>query len=130
MKLRKAVVAGIAGLLLAGGVSAVSLAQPAAGAAAADSEALFAARCKSCHEPAIARAPSREQLRGLPNPQIIEALSGGVMKPMADGSRPRSPGALLTGRAAGAGGAAGPARPAAAGPEADAAAARAGQGVR
>src|SRR5215203_5003357 len=83
MKLHAAVVAGVAGLLLAGGISAVSLSQPAAGGGAAESEALFAANCKSCHEPAIARAPGRQQLRAMAHEQVVEAMTSGVMKPMA-----------------------------------------------
>jgi polyvinyl alcohol dehydrogenase (cytochrome) len=48
-------------------------------------EAVFASRCKSCHEPAIDRAPSRAVLRTLPPASIIEALTSGVMQPMATG---------------------------------------------
>lgn len=102
MRLRKAVVAGIVGLLIAGGSAAVSLSQPAAGGGAAESEALYNARCKSCHEPPVPRAPGREQLRGMPNPQIVEALTNGTMKPMAEGlSAAQISGlaAFLTGRA-------------------------------
>jgi alcohol dehydrogenase (cytochrome c) len=98
MKLLKAVAAAVVGLSLAVGFSAVSRSQPAP----AESEALFAARCRSCHEPPVARAPSREQLRGLPNPQIVEALTVGVMKPMADGMTPAQIAGLatfITGRA-------------------------------
>uniref|UniRef100_UPI003983798F outer membrane protein assembly factor BamB family protein n=1 Tax=Phenylobacterium sp. TaxID=1871053 RepID=UPI003983798F len=103
MKRRNAVVAGAAGLLLALGVSAASLAQPAAGGGAAASAALFAARCASCHEPPVVRAPGREQLRNLTNPQIVASLTDGIMKPMATGltqAEIAGLAAFLTGRAA------------------------------
>jgi len=51
-------------------------------------EAIFNARCKSCHDPAIARAPNREQLRGETHDEIIAALTRGVMVPMAAGLSP------------------------------------------
>ena len=98
MNLRNLGAAAAAGVLLALGVSAVSIAQPAG-----DSAALFAARCKGCHEPPVVRAPGREQLRGMPNAQIVDALNNGVMKPMADGLSPAQVAGLavyLTGRSA------------------------------
>lgn len=103
MKLRNALATGLAGLLLAGGVSAVSQSQPSAGGGAAHAEALYAARCKSCHEPPVPRAPGREQLRGLTNAHIVEALTSGTMQPMAAGlSQAQIVGlaAFLTGRGA------------------------------
>jgi alcohol dehydrogenase (cytochrome c) len=103
MKLRHAVIAGLAGLLLAGGISAASLSQPAGGSGGAESEALFAARCKSCHEPPVPQAPSREQLRGRTNQEIIGALTTGVMQPMAAGLTPAQVidlAAFITGRSA------------------------------
>src|SRR4249919_3038696 len=58
----------------------VSLAQaPGAG------EAVFNGRCKACHDPAIDRAPNRGALSALPPGQIVDALTNGVMKPMAAG---------------------------------------------
>jgi polyvinyl alcohol dehydrogenase (cytochrome) len=48
-------------------------------------EAVFAAHCKMCHEPAIERAPNRTTLSSLPPAQIVDALTNGVMKPMASG---------------------------------------------
>ena len=101
MKRLTAAVAAIAGLLLAGGVSAVAQAQPAG--AAAQGEALFTARCKSCHEPPVPRAPSRDQLRDRSNQEILEALTSGTMKPMVEGLSPAqlaSVATFLTGRAA------------------------------
>ena len=84
-------------LLLAG----AAIGQESAPVANAAGAAVFEARCKSCHEPAIARAPSREQLRGRSNQEIVEALSAGIMKPMATGLSPAdmvSVAAFLTGR--------------------------------
>src|SRR5665213_1434504 len=88
----------VAGLLLAA-TSGVSLAQPTE--ARVGGEALFAARCKSCHEPPVTRAPSREQLRGRTNQEIMDALTSGVMQPMATGLSPADIAGLarfLTGR--------------------------------
>ncbi|MFC3069914.1 outer membrane protein assembly factor BamB family protein [Phenylobacterium soli] len=48
-------------------------------------EALFNARCKACHEPAMGRAPARNALAVLPPGQIVEVLTSGVMAPMASG---------------------------------------------
>jgi len=57
--------------------------QPANGAA------VFAARCKSCHEPAVERAPGRLELSVRPATDIVTALTTGVMASMAQGlSRP------------------------------------------
>lgn len=52
---------------------------PAAG------EAVFNAYCKACHDPNIDRAPARATLAPYPPAQIIDALTNGVMKPMAAG---------------------------------------------
>ncbi|MCR5875976.1 PQQ-binding-like beta-propeller repeat protein [Phenylobacterium sp. J426] len=87
----------MAGLVLAGAAAGGAWAQPAA-----DGGALFQARCKMCHEPAVPRAPSREQLKGYSNTQIIDALTTGTMRPMAEGLGRAEIGAIatfLTGRA-------------------------------
>src|SRR5690242_15009561 len=63
-----------AGLLAASGAWAQA---PAGG------EAVFNTRCKSCHEPAIERAPSRTALSAYRPEQIVDALTNGVMKPMS-----------------------------------------------
>jgi polyvinyl alcohol dehydrogenase (cytochrome) len=56
---------------------------------APDGAALFTARCKGCHDPAVERAPSLRELALRSRPDIVSALSGGVMAPMAKGlSRP------------------------------------------
>ena len=77
----RGIAVGASALLLAGSAVAQENA-PSPNAAGA---AVFETRCKSCHEPPIARAPSREQLRGRSNQEILEALTGGIMKPMATG---------------------------------------------
>jgi polyvinyl alcohol dehydrogenase (cytochrome) len=51
---------------------------------------LFASRCKSCHDPAVERAPGLRELALRPRADIITALSTGVMAPMAQGlTRPQ-----------------------------------------
>jgi polyvinyl alcohol dehydrogenase (cytochrome) len=52
---------------------------------AAAGATVFNARCKGCHEPNIDRAPSRATLATYPNAAIVDALTNGVMKPMAAG---------------------------------------------
>ena len=64
---------------------ALPLAAHAQGAAGGAGEAVFAAHCKACHEPAIDRAPSRATLATYPTGAIVDALTNGVMKPMAAG---------------------------------------------
>jgi polyvinyl alcohol dehydrogenase (cytochrome) len=66
------------------GLAAFSLAQQAA-TAAANGEAIFVARCKSCHDPAVERAPGRLELAFRPRADIVAALATGVMAPMAQG---------------------------------------------
>ena len=48
-------------------------------------ETVFNGRCKACHEPAIDRAPSRATLATMQPATIVDALTNGVMKPMAAG---------------------------------------------
>jgi polyvinyl alcohol dehydrogenase (cytochrome) len=56
---------------------------------AENGEAVFNARCKSCHEPAMERAPTRAELAFRSPADIVAALTTGVMAPMAKGlSRP------------------------------------------
>src|SRR5688572_1612529 len=90
MRLHTAIATGAAGLLLALGMASAAPAQQV------DGGALYAARCKSCHEPPVVRAPGREQLRGLSNEHIIEALSNGIMKPMATGLSPAEIGGIAS----------------------------------
>jgi polyvinyl alcohol dehydrogenase (cytochrome) len=70
----------LAALLLA--AASPALAQPAP---PVDPEALFDRRCKSCHEPAIERAPTRAALAQRPAAEILGALTTGPMAPMAAG---------------------------------------------
>ena len=58
---------------------------PLAARAQSAGEGVFTARCKGCHEPAIDRAPSKATLAAYPAAQIVDALTNGVMKPMAAG---------------------------------------------
>ncbi len=77
-----------AGLLtFALGSSEIALAQaPAPGPSG---EAVFKARCKSCHEPAVERAPTRAELAFRAPADIVTSLTTGVMAAMAKGlSRP------------------------------------------
>ena len=56
---------------------------------AGNGETVFNTRCKSCHEPAVERAPGRAELAARPRTDIVTALITGVMAPMAQGlSRP------------------------------------------
>jgi polyvinyl alcohol dehydrogenase (cytochrome) len=72
----------LAGLALAA-VSAVSAhAQPAA---APDGEAVYKARCATCHEQIGGRAPNRADLAQRPAADILASLSGGIMSEMAVG---------------------------------------------
>jgi len=75
-------------LALAAGIGALALAQDAA-AARPSGEAVFKERCKSCHEPAVERAPTRPELAFRSPADIVTALTSGVMAPMGKGlSRP------------------------------------------
>jgi polyvinyl alcohol dehydrogenase (cytochrome) len=72
---------------------------------AQDGAAVFEARCKSCHDPAIERAPNRTALAAMTSAQIVQALTDGVMAPMAGGMSPgqkQAVAAYLTGPAPGA----------------------------
>ena len=46
---------------------------------------LFEQRCKSCHDPAIERAPGKTELAARPRADIVLALTSGIMAPMAQG---------------------------------------------
>jgi polyvinyl alcohol dehydrogenase (cytochrome) len=72
-----------AATLMALAFAAISLGQQSAGAP--DGAALFNARCKMCHEPAVERAPGRMELAFRPRKDIVAALTTGVMVPMAQG---------------------------------------------
>ncbi|HLZ73633.1 PQQ-binding-like beta-propeller repeat protein [Phenylobacterium sp.] len=85
MILRRAASRLLAAVLLAASAGGSAAAQEGAPTPNAAGAAVFEARCKSCHEPPVARAPSRDQLRSRSNQEILEALTGGIMKPMATG---------------------------------------------
>jgi polyvinyl alcohol dehydrogenase (cytochrome) len=65
------------------GLNGLVLAEEAA--PAANGADVFNARCKSCHEPAVARAPTRAELAFRAPADIVTALTTGVMSPMAKG---------------------------------------------
>lgn len=48
-------------------------------------EPIFKAHCAQCHEPAEGRAPTREQLAARAPEEVYDALTVGVMRPMATG---------------------------------------------
>jgi len=50
--------------------------------------AIFAERCKECHEPAMDRAPSREELAAKKPEEIVAAMTTGPMTPIAEGLTP------------------------------------------
>ena len=54
----------------------------------AKGQAIFEERCKACHEPAVDRAPSREELGAKKSEDIVAALTIGPMVPMAEGLTP------------------------------------------
>jgi cytochrome c5 len=64
-------------------LSAPGLAQDAAPSLSV--ETVFNQRCKSCHEPAVERAPGRAELAFRAPADIVTALTTGVMAPMAKG---------------------------------------------
>ncbi|MDB5495287.1 MAG: hypothetical protein JWP86_2624 [Phenylobacterium sp.] len=100
MKLSQWIVAGAA--LVCAAVFATPLVVHAQ-AAGPDGEALFNARCKACHDPAVGRAPPRATLAVMPPTQIVEILTTGPMAPMATGLSPedkRAIAAYLTARPA------------------------------
>ena len=81
------------GLFVALAIPVTAAAQDSGGAPI-DAGALFTARCGACHEPPVARAPSREQMRARTTQDIAEALTSGIMQPMAQGLSPAEIGAL------------------------------------
>ena len=101
--MKRSVVVALAALIGLGAVaSAAAQPPPAAGRAggappgrggaeaqtnaqATHGEQVFSARCKSCHEPAIDRAPNRAALAGRWADEVIAALKTGMMQPMAAG---------------------------------------------
>jgi polyvinyl alcohol dehydrogenase (cytochrome) len=79
---------GASAISLMLGAAAPTLAQESA-TQPANGESVFNTRCKSCHEPAVERAPTRAELAFRSPGDIVTALTTGVMAPMAKGlSRP------------------------------------------
>jgi polyvinyl alcohol dehydrogenase (cytochrome) len=74
------VAAAVVGTLVVG-LPVMSRAQPPV----SQGQTIFESRCKACHDPAIDRAPGREQLGYMMQQQIVDALTNGVMQPMATG---------------------------------------------
>jgi polyvinyl alcohol dehydrogenase (cytochrome) len=73
-------------MIVAGLTAALATVSPALRAAPASSgEELFAQRCKSCHDPAIERAPGKAELAARPRADIVVSLTSGIMAPMAQG---------------------------------------------
>jgi polyvinyl alcohol dehydrogenase (cytochrome) len=75
------ITAGLATFALA--LGAVGLAQESS--QRPSGEAVFNARCKTCHDPAVERAPTRAELAFRAPADIVTALTTGVMAPMAKG---------------------------------------------
>src|SRR6202789_332690 len=70
------------------GLGALAMAQDSA-PPPTGGESVFNSRCKSCHDPAVERAPTRAELSFRSPADIVAALTTGVMAPMAKGlSRP------------------------------------------
>ncbi|MBX3482048.1 cytochrome c [Phenylobacterium sp.] len=76
-----------------GGAALMALTLAAPGTGAADApvsrgEEVYAARCKECHESGDDRAPQRDALARKTPAEIIAAMTGGPMTPMAEGLTP------------------------------------------
>jgi polyvinyl alcohol dehydrogenase (cytochrome) len=77
----------LAGLVVAS--AAVGQTPPTADPGKARGEAIFKERCKDCHDPAVERAPTREDLAAKTPDQIVAALTTGPMTPVAEGLTPQ-----------------------------------------
>ena len=51
-------------------------------------EPVFKEICSGCHEPAVDRAPSRQELSARSPEEVYDALTIGAMKPMGDALTP------------------------------------------
>jgi mono/diheme cytochrome c family protein len=76
------------------GAAGAAAGESAPAAAKSGGEAIFKARCQECHEPAIDRAPTRQELAARTPAQIVEALTTGPMAPIAEGLTPEDKQAL------------------------------------
>ena len=81
--MRRSEKTGLVVTCCAGAVLACSPALPAA--PGTDGDSIFEQRCKSCHDPAIERAPGRAELAARPRADIVRSLTSGIMAPMAEG---------------------------------------------
>lgn len=90
-RISKAIAVALAATWMTGVLWTASAQAPAAASAssAAEGETLFSSHCKSCHEPATGRAPSRGAMAVRPASEITDALSTGVMAPMSTGLSPQ-----------------------------------------
>jgi polyvinyl alcohol dehydrogenase (cytochrome) len=91
-------------------LAALTLGAQAHAQAPSPGASIFQTRCKSCHEPAIDRAPNRDALAQRPAADIERALTSGIMAPMAQGMSPddiHAVAVFLTAARAGGGGSGG-----------------------
>jgi polyvinyl alcohol dehydrogenase (cytochrome) len=65
----------------AGAIAGFAHAQPAP----ANGQARFEERCKACHDPQVERAPSVADLAQRAPGDLVNAMTSGIMKPMAEG---------------------------------------------
>src|SRR5690348_8041825 len=68
-------------LSLALAAAAAALSWGAAAQAQPSGQAVYEARCKSCHEGGVERAPNRADMAQRPAADIAHALTDGIMKP-------------------------------------------------
>jgi len=74
---------------LGGAVAAYQVAPVGgAGAPGASAAPIFQARCASCHDPAVDRAPSKDDFKQRAPADIVRVLTTGSMAPMAAGLTP------------------------------------------
>src|SRR5712671_5607987 len=71
--------------IVVGAASVFALCLPIVANSQVSGEAVFNARCKSCHDPAVERAPGRTELAIRPRADIEKSLTSGLMVPMAQG---------------------------------------------
>ena len=79
----------IAAALGAAAIASSAGSQPAeAPQPQARGQAIFNERCKECHDPAVDRAPTRQELAAKTPADIVTALTTGPMAPIAEGLTP------------------------------------------
>jgi mono/diheme cytochrome c family protein len=78
----------MAAVLAGAVVASAAVGQTADDSGKARGEAIFKERCKDCHDPAVERAPGREELAAKRPDQIVAALTTGPMTPVAEGLTP------------------------------------------